>query len=89
LINDPQHPYTQALLAAVPEADPELTRRKESVALRSQDIPSLLDLPSGCRFHPRCPCFEGGLCDVERPTLAPVGDDRYVACHIAIREMGV
>jgi oligopeptide/dipeptide ABC transporter ATP-binding protein len=89
LINDPQHPYTRALLAAVPEADPELTRRKQSVTLRSQDIPSLLDLPSGCRFHPRCPLFEEGLCDVERPALTPVGDGRYVACHIAVREMGV
>ncbi len=89
LINDPQHPYTQALLAAVPEADPELTRHKESVTLRGQDIPSLLDLPSGCRFHPRCPCFEEGLCDVERPTLTPVGDGRYVACHAAVRNMGV
>jgi peptide/nickel transport system ATP-binding protein len=88
LINDPQHPYTQALLAAVPEADPELTRRKQSVTLRSQDIPSLLDLPPGCRFHPRCPCFEEGLCDVERPALTPAGDGRYVACHIAIREVG-
>jgi len=89
LINDPQHPYTQALLAAVPEADPELTRRKHSVTLRSQDVPNLLDLPPGCRFHPRCPLFEEGLCDVERPALTPVGDGRYVACHIAVREMGV
>lgn len=88
LINDPLHPYSQALLAAVPEADPVLTRSKERVRLRSQDIPSLLDLPSGCRFHPRCPLFEEGLCDVERPALTPVGDGRYVACHSAVREVG-
>ena len=88
LINDPLHPYSQALLAAVPEADPVLTRSKERVRLRSQDIPSLLDLPSGCRFHPRCPIFEEGLCDVERPALTPVGDGRYVACHIAVRGVG-
>ena len=84
LINDPKHPYTQALLAAVPEADPELTRRKKPVRLRSQDIPSLLNLPSGCRFHPRCPIFEEGLCDAEWPSLVPMGDDRYVACHKAL-----
>jgi len=88
LINDPLHPYSQALLAAVPEADPVLTRSKERVRLRSQDIPSLLDLPSGCRFHPRCPLFEGGLCDVERPALPPVGEGRYVACHSAVGEVG-
>jgi len=88
LVNDPLHPYSKALLAAIPEADPVLTRQKKRVKLRSQDIPSLLDLPSGCRFHPRCPLFEEGLCDVERPALTPVGDGRYVACHIAVREIG-
>jgi peptide/nickel transport system ATP-binding protein len=88
LVSDPLHPYSKALLAAVPEADPLLTRRKERVRLRSQDIPSLLDLPSGCRFHPRCPCFEEGLCETERPVLAPVGNHRYVACHIVAREVG-
>jgi peptide/nickel transport system ATP-binding protein len=88
LINRPLHPYSKALLAAVPEADPTLTRSKQRVRLRSQDIPSLLDLPSGCRFHPRCPVFEEGLCDVKRPTLKPVGDGRYVACHVAVRGGG-
>lgn len=87
LINNPLHPYSKALLAAVPEADPELTRSKQRVELRSQDIPSLLALPSGCRFHPRCPYFEPGLCDVKRPEFLPVGEGRYVACHIAAREM--
>ena len=85
LINDPIHPYTQALLAAVPEADPELTRSKKRIALRSQDIPSLLNLPAGCRFHPRCPRFVEGLCDVERPELLPTGDGREVACHLVSR----
>jgi len=89
LINDPRHPYSKALLAAVPEADPELTRHKERFQLRSQDIPSLLALPSGCRFHPRCPFFEPGLCDVKRPELTPVGQNRFVACHVAAREAGV
>jgi oligopeptide/dipeptide ABC transporter ATP-binding protein len=83
LINNPQHPYTQALLAAVPEADPELTRRKKSIVLRSQDIPNLLDLPPGCRFHPRCPLFVEGLCDQKRTELKPAGEGQLVACHVA------
>ncbi len=89
LINNALHPYSKALLAAVPEADPELTRHKERLQLRSQDIPSLLALPSGCRFHPRCPFFEPGLCDVQRPELLPVGENHYVACHVAARQAGV
>ncbi|MCD6289365.1 MAG: ABC transporter ATP-binding protein [Anaerolineae bacterium] len=83
VINDPEHPYTQALLAAVPEADPEVTRKKKRVHLRSLDIPSLLALPSGCTFHPRCPLFKEGLCDVERPVLKPVADGHEVACYLA------
>jgi oligopeptide/dipeptide ABC transporter ATP-binding protein len=89
LVNDPLHPYTQALLAAVPEADPELTRSKKRIALRSQDIPSLLNLPAGCRFHPRCPRFVEGLCEMERPELFPTGDGREVACHVVARERGI
>ena len=86
LINEPLHPYSRALLSAVPEADPRLTRSKKRVQLRSQDIPSLLALPGGCRFHPRCPAFEEGLCDVVRPELTPLADGRFVACHVAVRE---
>jgi peptide/nickel transport system ATP-binding protein len=82
LINNAQHPYTRALLAAVPEADPELTRQKKMMELRSQDIPNLLDLPPGCRFHPRCPLFVQGLCDHKRTELKSVGDGHQVACHV-------
>jgi oligopeptide/dipeptide ABC transporter ATP-binding protein len=89
LVNDPQHPYTQALLSAVPEADPELTRNKRRIALRSQDIPSLQNLPTGCHFHPRCPRFVDGLCDVEQPALLQTGDGRGVACHLAVRQEAV
>jgi oligopeptide/dipeptide ABC transporter ATP-binding protein len=52
LITDPRHPYTQALLSAVPEADPELAQHKRQLELRDAEIPSLLSLPSGCTFHP-------------------------------------
>ncbi|MFN8531817.1 MAG: ABC transporter ATP-binding protein [Anaerolineae bacterium] len=70
VIGNPAHPYTRALLAAVPEADPELTRSKRPLVLRSEEIPKLTDIPPGCPFHPRCPFFEPGLCDAQVPPLA-------------------
>jgi peptide/nickel transport system ATP-binding protein len=91
LVGDPAHPYSAALIAAIPEADPDITRSKRRVELRSAEIPSLLRLPSGCTFHPRCPLFEAGLCDVKVPELLPIpgesqGELREVACHVAVRE---
>ena len=82
VITDPRHPYTQALLAAVPEADPELTHRKRKIELRSADIPSLLDLPPGCTFNPRCPYIVEGECDVVRPSLEAVEAGGSVACPV-------
>ena len=86
IVTDPAHPYAEALIAAIPEADPRITRGKERVALRSAEIPSLLAIPPGCPFHPRCPKSEAGLCDVVRPDLVALPDAREVACHIAVRE---
>ena len=88
LVSDPAHPYSAALIAAIPEADPRITREKERVPLRSAEVPSLLALPPGCTFHPRCPLAEPGLCDVEVPRLLPLPGEapRQVACHVAIRE---
>ena len=88
LIARPYHPYSRALLAAIPEPDPELTRRKGKLLLRSTEVPSLLDLPPGCTFHPRCPLFEPGRCDVERPLLTRLDHRRAVACHVVARERG-
>ena len=89
LVANPQHPYTRALLSAIPEADPELTRTKARVELRSLEIPSLYRLPTGCTFHPRCPQFEAGLCDVVVPTLAPPqgpeAQGHEVSCHVMTR----
>jgi peptide/nickel transport system ATP-binding protein len=82
VIKDPRHPYTQALLAAVPEADPEIARRKRQVELRSADIPSLLNLPAGCTFNPRCPYFVPGECDAGRPPLTAVPAGGTVACPV-------
>lgn len=82
IIHNPRHPYTQALLSALPEADPKATRSKERIQLRSLDVPSLLNVPSGCPFHPRCPLFEPGVCDTRTPVLMPAGDNVHVACHV-------
>jgi oligopeptide/dipeptide ABC transporter ATP-binding protein len=86
LLADPAHPYAAALIAAIPEADPRTTRSKERVTLRSADVPSLLNLPPGCTFHPRCPLSEAGLCDVLVPPLLPIPIAREVSCHVAVRE---
>ena len=89
LVKEPAHPYTRALISALPEADPELTRNKERLRLRSPDIPSLLNLPAGCPFHPRCPMYEEGLCDTDRPAEDAVVIDRHLAaCYVAAREFG-
>jgi len=80
LYADPKHPYTQALLSAVPVPDPGRTHQR--VVLEG-DVPSPLDPPSGCHFHPRCAQAEKGLCDREAPTLRALGDAHLVACHLA------
>ena len=81
VIGNPQHPYTRALVAAVPEADPDRTRHKPHLALRSEAIPKLTAIPPGCAFHPRCLYFQPGVCDTRVPVLAPVtGGDQRVAC---------
>src|SRR5262249_31346321 len=72
IIAEPQHPYTRVLLSAIPEADPNRTRSKDHIHLRSEDIPSLAALPPGCAFHPRCPWFVPNLCDTRVPPLERV-----------------
>ncbi len=83
LLGRPMHPYTQALLGALPEADPKRTRTKERLQLRSPDVPSLLALPRGCYFHPRCPQYLAGVCDRQQPRLQVADDAQQVACHLA------
>ena len=77
----PQHPYTEALLAAIPVADPERTRQRRSV---KGEMPSPMNPPSGCRFHTRCPIAVEGVCDVEVPELLPAPDDALhrAECHL-------
>ena len=83
IIANPQHPYTKALLEAVPEPDPELAAQKKAGGgLLSADIPSLAALPSGCTFHPRCPLAED-RCRGTVPQLLPApGARQDVACMV-------
>jgi oligopeptide/dipeptide ABC transporter ATP-binding protein len=74
----PRHPYTQALIAAAPVADPRASR--ERIVLEG-DVPSPLDPPKGCAFHPRCP-YAFDRCRVEAPLLTPRGDGHLAACHL-------
>jgi oligopeptide/dipeptide ABC transporter ATP-binding protein len=83
VVGHPQHPYTQVLLSAIPEADPTAARAKPRIELRSTDMPSLLRLPSGCTFHPRCPAFAGEVCEKVIPPLKPARWGSDVACHLA------
>ena len=75
----PKHPYTQALLSAVPIVDPDSKRQR---ILLSGDVPSPIHPPPGCPFHPRCPVAEA-RCKVEGPALREVGAGRWAACHLA------
>jgi peptide/nickel transport system ATP-binding protein len=88
IIGRPLHPYAKALAAAIPEADPDLTRSKVKLQLRSLEIPNLAALPGGCVFHPRCPYAIAGLCDKDVPALIDVGGGRQTACHVVAQERG-
>jgi oligopeptide/dipeptide ABC transporter ATP-binding protein len=81
LYRNPLHPYTEALFSSIPVPDPK--RRRDRRILQGE-IPSPLNPPSGCHFHPRCPIAEPGLCDVEVPKLLPPPDDsdHVAACHL-------
>ncbi len=92
LFSEPKHPYTRVLLRAIPDVDAVVAKRDSTddspaskkrlpLALKGE-LPSPLDPPPGCAFHPRCEIAQPGLCDKERPALRDVGG-RFVACHLA------
>ncbi len=80
LFSKPLHPYTEALLGAVPKPDP--LARSEPIVLQG-DVPSPANPPSGCYFHPRCPYSDGERCATEAPPLREISPDRFVSCHYA------
>ena len=79
LVDSPKHPYTQALLSAVPVVDPD--SKRERIVLPG-DVPSPIHPPSGCQFHPRCPVAET-RCKMEVPILRELAPGRWAACHLA------
>ncbi len=81
VLENPRHPYLQALLTAVPVPDPDIARQRQELPLRSLDLPDPANAPSGCRFHTRCPYWEE-VCTREIPALVPVEEGHAVACHL-------
>ncbi len=79
LYTGPKHPYTEALLSAVPIPDPQV--RRVRIPLQG-DVPSPIHPPSGCHFHTRCPIAQQPLCSTEKPPLKACGDGHFVACHL-------
>jgi len=84
IYSPPYHPYTEALLSAVPIPDPSA----EQKAIRlTGTVPSALDPPQGCRFHTRCPRFLGDICEDKEPPGEEAGDGHWIYCHIPLEEL--
>jgi oligopeptide/dipeptide ABC transporter ATP-binding protein len=83
LYKRPLHPYSGALLSAVPIPNPELARKRVSVVLEG-DVPSPINPPAACRFHPRCPRFQAGTCDQVEPPLEDKEHGHLAACHFPL-----
>ncbi|HEV3475294.1 MAG TPA: ABC transporter ATP-binding protein, partial [Actinomycetota bacterium] len=88
LYRNPKHPYTGALLSAVPIPDPEMAAARKRIILQG-DVPSPIDPPSGCRFHPRCPRAQFPTCKDIDPDLTPHHAGQVAACHFPLEDRAV
>jgi oligopeptide/dipeptide ABC transporter ATP-binding protein len=88
LYKNPKHPYTGALLSAVPIPDPDLAAAKKRIILEG-DVPSPIDPPSGCRFHPRCPNAQFPKCKEDDPELLPHHAGQIAACHFPLEDRAI
>lgn len=82
----PSHPYTEALVSAIPSPDPSV---KRPIVRLEGDVPSPRDLPTGCRFHTRCPRKLGAICEQQAPPMQDAGDGHLIRCHIPIADLVV
>jgi peptide/nickel transport system ATP-binding protein/oligopeptide transport system ATP-binding protein len=87
IFENPLHPYTQALMSAIPIANPRKAGSRDRIILEG-DVPSPINPPKGCRFHPRCRYAMKGLCDEEVPVFKDYGDGHWVACWLVEKEAG-
>jgi oligopeptide transport system ATP-binding protein len=87
IFEEPLHPYTQALISAIPIPDPKKAGSRDRIILEG-DVPSPINPPSGCHFHPRCRYAIQGLCDKEIPPFKDYGHEHFVACWRVEREAG-
>ncbi len=85
LYEQPRHPYTAALLSAVPRPETSVKSERKRIVLGG-DVPSPVDPPAACVFHPRCPRFHPGVCDVDLPLLQQFAGDHQAACHFPLAD---
>ncbi|MEM2930214.1 MAG: ABC transporter ATP-binding protein [Thermoproteota archaeon] len=82
LIHNPLHPYTKALLSAVPVPDPTLSKKRKMIELRKIDPPNPINPPPGCKFSDRCPFLIEGKCDKQTPELVEGKPEHFVSCYL-------
>jgi oligopeptide/dipeptide ABC transporter ATP-binding protein len=85
---NPKHPYTGALMSAVPIPDPDMAAQKKRIILEG-DVPSPINPPSGCRFHPRCPRAQFPICKEQEPDLLPHHPGQVAACHFPLEDRAI